>query len=126
MKIVYLLLHDFRFASLGVEDFAFRRFHFSKEYAKRMAQLGHDVKLYILAADVRCEKILEVDRFEIKAFDVSFRFPPFMRFGNTHNLGVLREIERDSPDLVHLHNYYLWSFPYVAPWVKRLRIPLVA
>ena len=52
MKIVYLLLHDFRFASLSVEDFAFKRFHFSKEYAKRMAQLGHDVKLYIMADDI--------------------------------------------------------------------------
>ena len=126
MKIVYLLLHDFRFASLRVEDFAFKRFHFSKEYAKRMAQLGHDVKLYIMADDIARKQVVEVEEMEVKAFNVSLQFPPMMRFGNAHNLGVLGEIERDSPDVVHLHNYYLWNFLYTAPWVKRLKLPLVA
>lgn len=33
----------------------------------------------------------------------------------------------DQPDLVHFHNYYLASFPYVATFVKKkLGIPLVA
>ncbi len=126
MRIVYLLLHDFRFASLGVKDFAFRRFHFSKEYASRMAQLGHNVKLYILADDLTRKQVVEVEGIEVKAFNVSLQFPPMMRFGNAHNLGVLREIERDSPDIVHLHNYYLWNFLYTAPWVKTLKVPLVA
>ncbi len=126
MKIVYLLLHDFRFASLGVKDFAFRRFHFSKEYAKRMVQLGHCVKLYILADDITRKQVVEVEGIEVKAFNVSFQFPPMMRFGNAHNLGVLREIEQDSPDVVHLHNYYLWNFLYTSPWVKKLNVPLVA
>ncbi len=126
MKIVYLLLHDFRFAALGAKDFAFRRFHFSKEYAKRMVQLGHRVKLYILADDIRRRQVVEVEGIEIKAFNVSFQFPPMMKFGNAHNLGVLKEIERDAPDMVHFHNYYLWNFFYTAPWVKRLNVPLVS
>lgn len=126
MKIIYLLLHDFRFASIGLEEFVSSRFHFSKEYARRMSRMGHDVTLYVLSDDVDGKKIVDVDGFQVKAFKTSLRFPPLMRFGNAHNLSVLREIARDSPDLVHLHNYYLWNFFYVAPWVKRRGIPLVA
>ncbi len=126
MKIVYLLLHDFRFASVNLEEFVSSRFHFSKEYARRMSEMGHDVSLYILSDDVVGKKVIEVDGFEVKAFQPSLRFPPLMRFGNAHNLSVLREIASDSPDLVHLHNYYMWNFFYVAPWVKRRGTPLVA
>ena len=126
MKLVYLLLHDFRFASIGLEEFAFHRFHFSKEYARRMAQLGHEVKLYVMSGEIARKKILSVDGYELKAFRPSFHFPPFMRFGNTHSVEVMAELEQDAPDLVHFHNYYLWNFPYIVPWVKRKGTPLVA
>src|SRR5713101_9714958 len=76
MKLVYLLLHDFRFASIGLEEFAFHRFHFSKEYARRMAQLGHEVKLYIMADDIARKRVVEVEEMEVKAFNVSLQFPP--------------------------------------------------
>jgi glycosyltransferase involved in cell wall biosynthesis len=49
-----------------------------------------------------------------------------MRFGNTHSVGIKRELNRDAPDLVHFHNYYLWNFPYIAPWVKGKGTPFVA
>ncbi|MDA4127429.1 MAG: glycosyltransferase family 4 protein [Thaumarchaeota archaeon] len=126
MKIVYLLLHDFRFAAIGLDEFAHRYFHFSKEYARRLANLGHEVKLYVMNGEKPGREILSVDGYEIKAFRPSFLFPPFMRFGNTHSLEVKRELQRDAPDLVHFHNYYLWNFPYVAPWVKGMGTPLVA
>ncbi len=118
MRLVYLLLHDFRFASLSLQEFAFHRFHFAKEYARRMARLGHDVKLYVLAADVPGRTVLNVDGYELKAFRVSFRLPPFGKFGNDHSLEVLRELGSDAPDVVHFHNYYLWNFPYVAAWAR--------
>ena len=96
MKLVYLLLHDFRFASIGLEEFAFHRFHFSKEYARRMAQLGHEVKLYVMSGEIARKKILYVDGYELKAFRPSFHFPPFMRFGNTHSVEVMAELEQDA------------------------------
>jgi glycosyltransferase involved in cell wall biosynthesis len=126
MRIVYLLLHDFRFASIGLQEFAYDRFHFSKEYARRLARLGHEVKLYVLADGPPRRRTIELDGFELKVFKTSFRFPPFMRFGNDHCLGVLNEIERDDPDLIHFHNYYLWNFSYTAPWARRGGVPLVA
>jgi glycosyltransferase involved in cell wall biosynthesis len=126
LHIVYLLLHDFRFASLSLDDFVRSRFHFSKEYARRMAKLGHDVKLYILSEDPGGKKTFSVDGYEIKAFGVAARFPPLMKFGNDHSFAVLRELDRDSPDVIHFHNYYLWSFPYAATWAKRKRAKLVS
>ncbi len=126
MRIVYLLLHDFRFASMGLHEFAYGRFHFSKEYARRLGRLGHEVKLYVLSEDVSRKEVLQMDGYELKAFRASVRLPPHMRFGNDHSLPAIQELDRDSPDLVHFHNYYLWSFPYVAPWVRRRRTPLVA
>jgi glycosyltransferase involved in cell wall biosynthesis len=126
LRIVYLLLHDFRFASLSLQEFSYKRFHFAKEYARRMSQLGHDVKLYVMADGIKQREVIQADGYVIKAFKISLRFPPFARFGNDHSLEVLRELKRDSPDLVHLHNYYLWNFPYVAAWIRREGIPLVA
>jgi glycosyltransferase involved in cell wall biosynthesis len=33
----------------------------------------------------------------------------------------------DEPDLVHFHNYYLFSFPYIAAFTKKkLKRPLIA
>jgi glycosyltransferase involved in cell wall biosynthesis len=126
MKIVYLLLHDFRFASIGLDDFAHRYFHFSKEYARRLAILGHEVTLYVLNGEKPGKEVIEVDGYRLKAFRPSFLFPPLMKFGNAHNIEVKRELEHDAPDIVHFHNYYLWNFPYIAPWVKRRGSPFVA
>lgn len=126
MRIVYLLLHDFRFESIGLQEFAFHRYHFSKEYARRLALLGHDVKLYVMSNGISRKEVLHMDGYELKAFRSSFQFPPLMRFGNNHSVEVMGELDRDSPDLVHFHNYYLLNFPYIAPWVKRKGTPLVA
>jgi glycosyltransferase involved in cell wall biosynthesis len=125
MRIVYLLLHDFRFASIGLKEFI-SRFHFSKEYARRMALLGHEVKLYTLSDDLRGKKSLMLDGYELKAFGVSFRFPPAWKFGNSHSMTVMKELGGDAPDIVHFHNYYLWSFPYLAPWIRQRGMPLVS
>ena len=126
MRIVYLLLHDFRFESIGLGEFAFRRFHFSKEYARRLANLGHEVKLYVMSNDISSTQVLQMDGYEIKGFRPSIHFPPLMKFGNDHSIEVMKELDRDSPDVVHFHNYYLWNFPYIAPWVKRKGTHLVA
>jgi glycosyltransferase involved in cell wall biosynthesis len=126
MRIVYLLLHDFRFESIGLREFAFRRFHFSKEYARRIANLGHEVKLYVMMNDISGTHVLQMDGYVLKAFRSSLHFPPLMKFGNDHSIEVMKELDRDRPDLVHFHNYYLWNFPYIAPWIRRKGIPLVA
>jgi glycosyltransferase involved in cell wall biosynthesis len=55
----------------------------------------------------------------IKVFPVKFRFPPLQRFGNDHNpKAILKELEKDEPDIVHFHEYYLFSFSYLAPLIK--------
>jgi glycosyltransferase involved in cell wall biosynthesis len=91
-----------------------------------MSKLGHDVKLYVMSGDANGKKVFSIDGYEIKAFEVQARFPPLLKFGNDHSFAVLRELDRDSPDVVHFHNYYLWSFPYVAPWAKRKKAKLVS
>jgi len=126
VRIAYLLLHDFRFSSTGPEEFAFRQFHFSKEYARRMAQRGHEVTLYVLNQSAPKAKTIELDGYRLKTFRSVLSFPPFLKFGNSHSLQVLRELTRDSPDLVHYHNYYLWNFPYVSVRVRTKGIPIVA
>jgi glycosyltransferase involved in cell wall biosynthesis len=126
VRIVYLLLHDFRFASMGLKDFVSDRFHFSKEYAKRLAGLGHDVKLYVLTNENIPKTSIRMDGYELKALPTRFNFPPGLRFGNDHSLGALKELATDSPDVVHYHNYYLWNFPYLAVWTKMRGLKLVA
>jgi glycosyltransferase involved in cell wall biosynthesis len=111
---------------MGLREFAYARFHFSKELARRMALLGHTVKLYVLSTDVRGVELLPMDGYQLKAFRPSFKFPPFLKFGNTHSLAVLKELRRDAPDIVHVQNYYLWNFPYVAPWAKDHGTPVLA
>lgn len=126
MRIAYLLLHDFSFASMGFHQFSRERFHFSKEYARRMAEAGHDVKLYVMSEDAGGARSAASDGYEIRGYGSPLKFPPLMRFGNNHSLQALKDLVEFRPDLVHIHNYYLWNFFYVAPLVKRLRIPLVA
>ena len=126
MRIAYLLLHDFRFSSTGPEEFAFRQFHFSKEYARRMAEKGHDVTLYVLSQSTPKTKTIELDGYSLKTFRSVLGFPPFLKFGNSHSIQALSELARDSPDLVHYHNYYLWNFPYVSVRVRTGGTPMVA
>jgi len=126
LRIAYLLLHDFRFASIGLDEFASDRYHFSKEYARRMADLGHEVELYVMFDGIRGSRELELDGYRIKAFGVDARFPPGLNFGNAHSFQALKGLDSFHPDVVHLHNYYLWSFPFAASWVKKGRFPLVA
>lgn len=117
MKVAFLLLHDFRFVGWSLSQFL-RRHHFSKEYAGRVSEEGNDVILYVFHQDAESVRTIQNEGYLIKVFPVELRFPPYMRFGNSHCLEVLREIKRDRPDVVHFHNYYLWSFPYVSMWNK--------
>ena len=125
MKVVFLLLHDFRFAGWGLDQFL-SRFHFSKEYARRISGEGNDVSLYTFHQDVRSIKTIKVDEYTIKVFPVEMYFPPHMPFGNAHSLMALKELKHDKPDIVHFHNYYIWSFPYVSTWTKFNGMKIVA
>jgi glycosyltransferase involved in cell wall biosynthesis len=124
LKIAFMLLHDFQFAGWTLDNFL-GRYHFSKEYSRRLAERGHDVTLYILHQDATSIKTLELDGYRVKVFPTQFRFPPVPGFGYSHNLQVTKELSRDKPDVVHFNNYYLWSFPYVARWAKRNGVGVV-
>ncbi len=128
MKAVTLLLHDERFSGWTITDKLGRQ-HFSLQYLRFYRQQGFESLLYTFHQQVTSKQTHRLDDVgTVKVFPVEFRFPPFLRFGNDHNPGsVMREMIRDQPDLVHFHNYYLASFPYMAAFVKkRLRRPLIA
>ena len=103
---------------MGMQEFAWRHFHFSKEYAKRMAGMGHEVTLYVLQKGPSEPTTFRLDGYDLTALGTTIRLPPFMKFGNNHSSQIFAELRRFSPDLVHVHNYYLWNFPYTAPWAK--------
>jgi glycosyltransferase involved in cell wall biosynthesis len=124
LKIAFMLLHDFRFAGWSLDDFL-GRYHFSKEYSRRLAKRGHDVALYTLHQDASAIKTVEHDGYRVKVFPTQFDFPPVPRFGYSHNLQVTKELARDRPDVVHFNNYYLWSFPYVARWAMQNGVRIV-
>ena len=126
MRIVTLLLHDERFSGWSLEE-KLERLHFSKQYLKFCKSFGWEPYLYCFHQSLREKEVYEIDDLGvIKIFPVKFRFPPFIRFGNDHNpKALLRELLHDCPDLVHFHQYYLFSFPYVAKFIKkRLKCPL--
>ncbi|MEM3166765.1 MAG: glycosyltransferase family 4 protein [Candidatus Methanomethylicia archaeon] len=125
MKIAFLLLHDFAFADWSLNQFL-KRYHFSKEYAKRVSKQGHDVVLYVLHQDLKSVTTFNMQSFTIKVFPVEFNFPPYVQFGNSHNLRVLKELKLDKPDIIHYHNYYIWSFPYISAWSRYNRIKIIA
>jgi glycosyltransferase involved in cell wall biosynthesis len=121
-----MLLHDERFSGWSVDDML-SRFHFSKLYLRFCSGFGWDPYLYCFHESVSEKQVYEIDGLgTIKIFPVSFRFPPLIRFGNDHNpAAIMRELERDEPDIVHFHSYYLFSFPYLASTIKRrIRCPL--
>ena len=128
MKALTLLLHDERFSGWTPRDKLLRQ-HFSTQYLRLYEQNGFDPLLYTFHQDVKLCQIYELENAgTVKLFPVRFRFPFFLRFGNDHNpKQIMKEMLRDQPDLVHFHNYYLFSFPYIATFVKKkLRRPLVA
>ncbi len=128
MRIVTLLLHDERFSGWSLNE-KLRRLHFSKQYLKYCKDFGWEPYIYCFHQSLREKQVYEIkDLGVIKVFPVDFRFPPFLRFGNDHNpKALLRELVRDSPDLIHFHQYYMFSFPYIAKFVKKkLKCPLTA
>lgn len=128
MKVLTLLLHDERFSGWTTKDKVTRQ-HFSIQYLRFYRQSGAEPLLYTFHQQVESVQTCELDRAgTMKIFPVEFRFPPFLRFGNDHNPECLmEEMLRDEPDLVHFHNYYLLSFPYIARFVKkRLKRALIA
>lgn len=126
MKILTFLLHDERFSGWTVKDKLVRH-HFSLQYLRFCRQKGWEPLLYTFHQQVKTRQIHRLnDVGMVKIFPVKFRFPPFQRFGNDHNpRSIMQEALSDLPDLVHFHNYYLFSFPYTAIFVKeKLKRPL--
>jgi glycosyltransferase involved in cell wall biosynthesis len=120
MRILTLLLHDERFSGWTIKDKLTRQ-HFSLQYLRFCRQKGWEPLLYTFHQQAKGRHIHYLnDAGTIKIFPVKFRFPPFRRFGNDHNPElIMREALSDQPDLVHFHNYYLFSFPYTAVFVKK-------
>jgi glycosyltransferase involved in cell wall biosynthesis len=128
MKILSLLLHDERFSNWTIKEKISRQ-HFSLQYLHFCAQKDWKPTLYTFHQDAEAKQSYRLSNGEvIKIFPVKFRFPPLQRFGNDHNpKETMREMLRDQPDLVHFHNYYLYSYPYTADFVKKkLKKPLIA
>ncbi len=125
MKILTLLLHDERFSSWTVRDKLSRQ-HFSLRYLRFCRQKGWEPLLYTFHQHMKNLQTWQIDEGTVKIFPVKFRLPPFLRFGNDHNpADIMREACEDQPDVVHFHHYYLYSFPYMAVFVKkRLKRPL--
>jgi glycosyltransferase involved in cell wall biosynthesis len=128
MKMLMLLLHDERFSGWTVKDKLFRQ-HFSVQYLHFCRQKNWEPLLYTFHERVKACQTYQLNSTGVaKILPVKFRFPPFLRFGNDHNPNaVMQEMVRDGPDLVHFHNYYMFSFPYTAAFVKKkLKLPLIA
>jgi len=126
MRIVTMLLHDERFSGWSLEE-KLSRFHFSKQYLEFCRSFGWEPYLYCFHESLDEKKVYDIKGLGVvKVFPVSFRVPPFMGFGNDHNpKGILNELKKDEPDLIHFHNYYLFSFSYLVPLIKkRLNCPL--
>lgn len=127
-KALTLLLHDERFSGWTAKD-KIERQHFSTEYLRFYKEAGFEPLLYSYHQENKSIQTFRLDQSGVvKIFPVKFRFPPFLNFGNDHNpKQIAKEMLIDCPDVVHFHNYYLFSFPYVAALVKKkLKIPLIA
>jgi glycosyltransferase involved in cell wall biosynthesis len=119
MKALTLLLHDERFSGWTVID-KLTRYHFSIKYLEILRELGFAPQLYTFHQVLKRKESYRLQFGEVKIFPVKFRFPPLQNFGNDHNPSdIFKEMLHDNPDLVHFHNYYLFSFPYTAHFVKR-------
>lgn len=119
MNIVYVLSHDERFSGWSLLEYL-QRIHFSKSLADAVGRMGHHVTLYKLHQDVDEDQTFEFRHFTLRVFPVSFRFPPFMKFGNDFPpRTLLQEINGCKPDIVHVFSYYIISFPYIAVNINR-------
>jgi len=127
MNVLTLLLHDERFSGWTIRD-KLTRFHFSTQYLKFIKKFGWGPCLYTFHQSLKRKEVYELSFGRVKIFPVAFRFPPCLSFGNDHNPKMIfEEMTRDDVDLVHFHQYYLFSFPYTARFVKRkLNLPLTA
>lgn len=127
LRILSLLLHDERFSGWNIEG-KLSRTHFSLKYMEFCRQKGWESLLYTFHQNAHEKKVYHVGAGTVKIFPVKMRFPPFQRFGNDHNpSAILQEALTDKPDLMHFHNYYLFSYPYMAGLLKRkLGRPLIA
>ncbi|MEM2463638.1 MAG: glycosyltransferase family 4 protein [Candidatus Bathyarchaeia archaeon] len=110
LNIAYLLLHDQKFSGWSLEDFVFQRYHFAKDYAEKVGKKGNKVTLSTFHQDLGRVKEFCLDGYVLKVFPVKFRFPPLVPIGNSHNFEVIKELVEGDFDIVHFHNYYLWSF----------------
>ena len=123
MKIAYILFHDFRFVKWSLKDFIKRKYHFSKGYLEIIRELGHEAVLYTLHQEVASPVITNYFRI----FPVEFRFPPLLEFGNEFSLRAINDVLSREFDVVHIHNYYLWSVPLlVLKYVKKESSPIMA
>jgi len=120
MNIVYMLLHDFRFAGWTLETFL-KRFHFAKAYAKYLGERGHDVSLIAFHQDIKEPKVFDKGSYLLYILPSNLLFPPLLKFGNEHStylLQYIRDVGRGA-DVVHIHGYWLWSSPYVILLIKQ-------
>lgn len=119
VRIVMMLLHDERFSGWTIEE-KLSRFHFSKQFLKYCKSFGWEPILYTFHEGLREKQTHEFSFGTVKILPVKFRFPPLLKFGNDHNPAqILKELESDEPDIVHFHNYYLYSFPYLSQAITR-------
>jgi len=119
VKILFMLLHDFRFSNWSVETFL-TRYHFAKAYAKYMGMQGHEVCLITLHQDVIKPRMYFYDHYTLYVLPSRLFIPPFLGFGNEHSLYLpqyIKDLGRQA-DIIHIHNYWLWSFPYVTLLIK--------
>lgn len=120
MNLIALGLHDERFSGWSVKD-RLERFHFSTQYLRFCRDFECNPFLYCFHQSVKEKQVFDYfGQATIKVFPVRFRFPALCEFGNDHNpAAILREMIHDQPDVVHFHNYRMFSFPYTAQHVKR-------
>ena len=119
MKILFMLLHDFRFSNWSIETFL-TRYHFAKAYAKYIGRRGHEVCLVTFHQDIIKPKVYFYDCYTLHVLPSRLFIPPFLRFGNEHSLYLPQYIKNlgKNADIIHIHNYWVWSFPYVTLLVK--------
>lgn len=123
MEIAYTLLHDFRFIKWTPQEFIERKYHFSKGYLEIVSKFGHKAVLYALHQKLNSPIIAGYFRI----FPVEFRLPPLLNFGNEFSLQAINDILSHEFDIIHIHNYYLWSVPLlVLKYVRMRSSPIIA
>jgi glycosyltransferase involved in cell wall biosynthesis len=122
LKIVFILPHGFRFIGWSVDEFLKIKYHFSKEYLRVIKELGNEALLYSMHEKLK----IPIKYKDIKLFPVDFQFPPFLNFGNEFSLKIIKDIILEKPDIIHVHNYYVWYYPFLLSQITNRKIPIVA